>query len=118
MEVWVAAAVFVGTYVLIASDRIHKTVAALLGGVLMIVLGVVQQAEAFAAIDLNVVFLLLGMMVIANIMQQTGVFQWLAIRAIRLARGDPWRILVVLCLLTAFASAFLANVTVVVLVGP
>lgn len=118
MEVWVAAAIFVGTYVLIASDRIHKTVAALLGGVLMIVLGVVQQAEAFAAIDLNVIFLLLGMMVIANVMQQTGVFQWLAIRAIRLARGDPWRILVALCLLTAFASAFLANVTVVVLVGP
>jgi Na+/H+ antiporter NhaD/arsenite permease-like protein len=118
MEVWVAAGLFVGTYVLIASDRIHKTVAALLGGVLMIVLGVVQQAEAFAAIDLNVIFLLLGMMVIANVMQGTGVFQWLAIRAIRLARGDPWRILVVLCLLTAFASAFLANVTVVVLVGP
>ncbi|HET7677204.1 MAG TPA: ArsB/NhaD family transporter [Candidatus Limnocylindrales bacterium] len=118
MEVWVAALVFLGTYALIATERLHKTVAALLGGLLMIVFGVLDQEAAFEAIDFNVIFLLLGMMVIANVMRKTGVFQWLAIRAVQLARGDPWWILVVLCVITAVASAFLDNVTTVVLIAP
>jgi Na+/H+ antiporter NhaD/arsenite permease-like protein len=118
MDVSVAAAIFLVTYGLIATERIHKTVAALAGGVAMIVLGVLDQEEAFAAIDFNVIFLLLGMMVIANVMRRTGVFQWVAIRAIRLAGNEPWRILVVLCVITAIASAFLDNVTTVVLIGP
>ena len=117
-QVLVAAIVFVGAYALIATERLHKTVAALAGGVLMVVLGVISQEEAFAAIDFNVIFLLVGMMVIANVMRRTGVFQWVAIRAVRLARGDPWRILIVLCSITAVASAFLDNVTTVVLIGP
>jgi Na+/H+ antiporter NhaD/arsenite permease-like protein len=118
METVIAALVFLGTYLVIATERVDRTVAALAGAVLMIVAGVLHQDEAFAAIDLNVIFLLLGMMVIANVMARTGVFQWVAIRAIRLARGDPWRILIVLCVLTGVASAFLNNVTVVILVGP
>ena len=118
MEPWVAGLVFVGTYALIATDRVHKTVAALAGGVLMIVLRVLDQEEAFDAIDFNVIFLLLGMMVIANVMRKTGVFQWLAIRSLRVAGADPWRVLVALCLITAVASAFLDNVTTVVLIGP
>jgi len=118
VDVWIAAAVFLGTYAVIASDRVHKTVAALAGGVLMIALRVIDQEEAFAAIDFNVIFLLLGMMIIANIMRKTGVFQWLAIRAVRLAAGDPWRIMLVLCVITAVASAFLDNVTTVVLIAP
>ncbi len=84
----------------------------------MVALHVVEQHEAFEAIDFNVIFLLLGMMVIANVMRGTGVFQWVAIRSIRVAGGDPWRIVLVLCLITAVASAFLDNVTTVVLIGP
>ena len=118
MDVPVAALIFIATYALIATDRVHRTTAALAGGVLMIALNVLDQEEAFRAIDLNVIFLLLGMMVIANVMRKTGVFQWLAIRAVRFAGGRPWRILVVLCLVTAVASAFLDNVTTVVLIGP
>jgi Na+/H+ antiporter NhaD/arsenite permease-like protein len=118
MEVWIAAAVFLGAYLVIATERLDRTVAALTGGIAMIVAGIVSQDEAFAAIDLNVIFLLLGMMVIANVMARTGVFQWMAIRSVRLARGDPWRILLILCVLTAVASALLNNVTVVVLVAP
>jgi Na+/H+ antiporter NhaD/arsenite permease-like protein len=118
VDVPIAALVFLGTYALIASDRVHRTTAALGGGVLMIALNVLDQDEAFRAIDLNVIFLLLGMMVIANVMRKTGVFQWLAIRAVRFAGGRPWRILVVLCVVTAVASAFLDNVTTVVLIGP
>jgi Na+/H+ antiporter NhaD/arsenite permease-like protein len=118
VDAFIAAAVFVATYVLIATERVHKTIAALAGGVAMIVLGVLSQEQAFEAVDFNVIFLLLGMMVIANVMRQTGVFQWVAIRSIRLAGPEPWRILVALCVITAVASAFLDNVTTVVLVGP
>ena len=118
MEVLLAGGIFVATYALIATERLHKTVAALAGGVLMVVLGIVSQEEAFAAIDFNVIFLLVGMMVIANVMRRTGVFQWVAIRSVRVAQGDPWRILVVLCTITAVASALLDNVTTVILIGP
>ena len=115
---WAAVAVFVVAYALIASERIHKTVAALLGGVAIILLGISSQEEAFAAIDFNVIFLLAGMMVLAAIIRRTGVFGWMAVRAARLAGGDGYRILVVMSLITAVASALLDNVTTVVLVGP
>jgi Na+/H+ antiporter NhaD/arsenite permease-like protein len=118
MDAWIAGAIFLGTYALIATELVHKTVAALAGGVLMVAVHILSQEEAFHAIDFNVIFLLLGMMVIANVMRTTGVFQWLAIRSIRIAGADPWRIMVALCLITAVASAFLDNVTTVVLVGP
>jgi Na+/H+ antiporter NhaD/arsenite permease-like protein len=114
----VGIAIFVVTYVLIATERIHKTLAALAGGVLMILLGVVSQEQAFEEIDFNVIFLLAGMMILAGIVRKTGVFGWLAVRAARVAGGDPYRILVVLSLITAVASALLDNVTTVVLVGP
>lgn len=110
--------VFVAIYVIIAAEWWHKTIAALVGGLLMILLGVLSQEEAFAAVDWNVIFLLAGMMVIAHITAETGVFQWLAIRAVKLADGQPMRLLLVLSLVTALASAFLDNVTTVVLIVP
>src|ERR671919_1168790 len=111
-------AIFVVTYAVIATERIHKTIAAMAGGVAMVLLGIVSQEEAFEEIDFNVIFLLAGMMILAAIIRKTGVFGWLAVRAARLAGGDPYRILVVLSVITAIASAFLDNVTTVVLVGP
>ena len=118
LEAIIGLTIFVGTYALIATERVHKAVAALAGGVLMILLGIVSQERAFEEIDFNVIFLLAGMMILAGIVRKTGVFGWLAVRAARLAGGDPYRILVVLSLITAVASAFLDNVTTVVLVGP
>ena len=117
-EVIVGLVVFVATYALIATERVHKTIAAMAGGVAMVLLGVVTQEEAFEHIDFNVIFLLAGMMILAGIIRKTGVFGWLAVRAARLAGGDAYRILVVLSIITAIASAFLDNVTTVVLVGP
>jgi Na+/H+ antiporter NhaD/arsenite permease-like protein len=111
-------AVFVGTYVLIATERIHKTIAAMAGGVAMILLGIVSQEQAFEHIDFNVIFLLAGMMILAGIIRKTGVFGWMAVRAARLAGGDAYRVLVVMSVITAVASALLDNVTTVVLVGP
>ena len=118
MEVWIAATVFVVTYAVIASERVDRTVAALLGGLLVVVLGVIDQHAAFEAIDLNVIFLLAGMMVLAGTLARTGFFQWVAIRSVRLSRGEPFRLLIILCIVTGVLSAFLDNVTTVVLTTP
>lgn len=115
---WLAGGIFLITYALIVVERVHRTVAALLGGLAMILLGVLPQEQAFNAIDWNVIFLLAGMMAIANVLRETGFFQWIAVQAVRLGRGDPFRILVILSVVTAVASAFLDNVTIVVLVAP
>ncbi|MCJ7510298.1 MAG: ArsB/NhaD family transporter [Dehalococcoidia bacterium] len=114
----IASLIFSITYLIIISERIHKTVAALAGGLAMIAFRVLDQEEAFAAIDLNVIFLLVGMMIIANTLGKTGAFQWLAIRAAKLAKGNPIRILLLMAVITAVASAFLDNVTTVVLMAP
>lgn len=110
--------IFIAIYVIIAAEWWHKTVAALVGGLLMILLGVLSQEEAFEAVDWNVIFLLAGMMIVAHITAETGIFQWLAIRAVKLADGRPGRLLVILSIVTAVASAFLDNVTTVVLIVP
>src|SRR5712691_9455007 len=114
----VAGAVFLATYALIVTEKIHRTLAALLGASVMILLRIVDQGEAFAAIDLNVIFLLAGMMIIANITAKTGVFQWIAVEAVRRAQGRPYALLVLTSIVTAVVSAFLDNVTTVVLLTP
>jgi len=118
MEPWIALAIFVVTYGAIASDRVDRTLAALLGGVVVILLGIIDQETAFGAVDWNVIFLLFGMMVIAGVMRRTGIFGWLAVRTVRLGRGEPLRILLLMAAVTAVVSAFLDNVTTVVLIVP
>jgi len=113
-----AGAIFVGIYALIVTEKIHRTLAALLGASLVILLRLVDQHEAFAAVDFNVIFLLAGMMIIANIMAKTGVFQWIAVEAVRRTQGRPYRLLVLTSVITAVVSAFLDNVTTVVLLTP
>lgn len=114
----VATLVLLLTYAAIVSEKVHKTAVALAGATIMILLKIIDQEHAFEAVDFNVIFLLAGMMMIANIMRKTGIFQWTAIRSAKLARGDPFRILVLLSLVTAVTSALLDNVTTVVLVAP
>ncbi|NPA91901.1 MAG: ArsB/NhaD family transporter [Chloroflexi bacterium] len=115
---WLAGAIFLFTYAIIVSERLHRTTAALMGGLLMILAGILTQEEAFHAVDLNVIFLLTGMMVIAHFMSETGVFQWMAVQAVRLGRWDPLRVMILVALITALASSLLDNVTVVVLMAP
>ena len=115
--VWLAAGIFLLTYAFIVSERIHRTISALLGGLAMI-LFVLPQEQAFHSIDWNVIFLLAGMMIIANIIKETGLFQWIAIQAVRLGKGDPFQVLILLSLITAVGSALLDNVTIVVLIAP
>jgi Na+/H+ antiporter NhaD/arsenite permease-like protein len=118
----VAVAVFVGVYVLIATDRVNRTVAALAGASIMLLLRVVDAEEAFhvpeTGVDWEVIFLLLGMMLIVSVLRRTGLFEYLAIWSAKRARGRPYRIMVILCVVTAFASALLDNVTVVLMVAP
>ena len=113
-----AILIFVVTYVLIASEKVDKTLAALMGAVVMIVSRAAPYNQALAAIDMNVIFLLLGMMVIVGVMAQTGVFEWLAIHLARLARGNGVVIMCSFLLMTAVVSAFLDNVTTIILVAP
>jgi Na+/H+ antiporter NhaD/arsenite permease-like protein len=113
-----AGLIFILTYIVIVTEKFHRTVVALVGGLLLVILRVVTQEEAFGSLDLNVIFLLVGMMVIAAVMAETGVFQWMAVRAVQLGRGRPVRIMVILALITAVTSTLLNNVTVIVLIAP
>jgi Na+/H+ antiporter NhaD/arsenite permease-like protein len=118
MDVLLAGAIFLVAYGLIASERFDRTLIALLGGLLVVFLGVIDQEEAFAAIDLNVIFLLAGMMVLAGGLSRTGFFEYVAGQAIHLSRGQPFRLLLILSILTAILAAVLDNVTTVVLLTP
>ena len=117
----VAVVVFVVAYALIASDRVNKTLVALAGAAIMVVL-VIDSDDVFysraTGIDWDVLFLLLGMMIIVSVLRQTGVFEYTAIWAAKRARGSPLRIMILLVLVTAFASALLDNVTTVLLIAP
>jgi Na+/H+ antiporter NhaD/arsenite permease-like protein len=122
MSVWIAVTVFVVAYVLIATERIPKMVAALAGAGVVLGLGVVDSEDAFysheTGVDWDVVFLLLGMMIIVGVLRKTGVFEYIAIWAAKRANGSPLRVMVLLVLITAVASAMLDNVTTVLLIAP
>lgn len=117
-SVWLVGGVFFIVYALIVTERVHRTISALLGGLTMVLLGVISQEQAFSVVDWNVIFLLAGMMLIANILRETGLFQWIAMKAVILGKGNPFQILIILSFVTAVSSAFLDNVTIVVLVVP
>ncbi|OLN32055.1 Na+/H+ antiporter NhaD type [Desulfosporosinus metallidurans] len=113
-----ALVVFVITYMLIMSEKVHRAIAALLGGMILIIGGVLSQEKAIEHIDWNTLGLLIGMMIIVGITRRTGVFQYLAVKAVRIAKGEPIRILIALATITAILSAFLDNVTTVLLIVP
>jgi Na+/H+ antiporter NhaD/arsenite permease-like protein len=117
-----ASVVFVVAYALITTERFHKTMVALGGAVAVFFLPVINSDEVFysreTGIDWDVIFLLLGMMIIVSVVRQTGVFEYIAIVSAKRAKGSPLRIMILLVLVTAFGSAFLDNVTTVLLIAP
>ena len=117
-----AIVIFGAVYVLIATEKINRVAAALGGAGLILAIGVVGADDVFfsqnTGIDWNVIFLLFGMMVIVGVLRQTGVFEFVAIWAAKRAKGRPFRVMVLLCLITAVASAALDNVTTVLLIAP
>jgi len=117
-ETGAAVVIFFTVYFLIVSEKIHRAVAALLGAGAVIWLGIVTQAEAVRSIDFNTIGLLVGMMIIVGITKRSGLFEFLAIWSAQKTKGNPIRILIALSSLTAIASAFLDNVTTVLLIVP
>jgi Na+/H+ antiporter NhaD/arsenite permease-like protein len=113
-----ATAVFLISYAIIISEKIHRTVVALLGGMLVIIGGVINQEQAIEAIDFNTIGLLVGMMVIVGIARNSGLFEYLAVRAAKQSKGDPIKIMISLTIITAILSALLDNVTTVLLIVP
>src|SRR5215469_12234802 len=118
----VAIKVFVVAYALIASERINNAVVALAGEAIVVCLPVISSSDVFfshnTGIDWDVIFLLLGMMIIVSVVRQTGVFEYIAIVSAKRAKVSPLRIMILLVLVTAFGSAFLDNVTTVLLIAP
>ncbi|MBN1419050.1 MAG: ArsB/NhaD family transporter [Planctomycetes bacterium] len=123
---WFAAVVFIGTYVLIASERVHKTAAALAGASLMLIVilrptspeGERDLSVFSRYVDHNVVFTLAGMMIIVNVLRTTGFFQYMAIKCVKWTRASPLATLALFSVLTAVLSAWLDNVTTVLLIAP
>jgi Na+/H+ antiporter NhaD/arsenite permease-like protein len=119
---WAAIVVFVATYGLIISEKIHRVGAALGGAALMLAIGATDDKSAFfsehSGVDWNVIFLLMGMMMIVGVLKKTGLFEYLAIWAVKRARARPFRVMVMLIVITAVASALLDNVTTVLLIAP
>jgi len=116
--IWVASALLVATYGVIISERVNRAVVALLFACLTVVLGISTQEEAVSGIDFNTIGLLIGMMIIVSISKRTGMFEYLAIWATKKVRAEPAGILFALQIVTAVVSAFLDNVTTVLLVVP
>ena len=116
--VWIAVTILLVVYAAIMLEQFNRAVLALLGGGLMILSGILTQEAAIDGIDFNTIGLLTGMMVIVAVSQKTGMFQYVAIKSAKLARGSPWGILVMLSIVTAVFSAFLDNVTTVLLIAP
>ncbi len=126
---WVAALAFVGMLILVALENVHNTLAALAGVAVLFIssyLGAALHPDFFVFdfersllyIDWNVIFLVMGMMIVIAVVEGSGVFQWLAYFAYRISRGRPWLLVMVLMVITAVASAFLDNVTTMLLMTP
>lgn len=118
LQVFFAVVVFLLTYAAIVSGRVHRTVAAFGGAAFLVLSGIMSPERAVQAIDWNTIGLLVGMMIIVGVTQETGVFRFLAVKAVQATRGEPLAILAALSAVTAFLSAFLDNVTTVLLVVP
>jgi Na+/H+ antiporter NhaD/arsenite permease-like protein len=114
----VAAIVFVGALILIAVEWVHRTKVALAGAAVMVLVGVLDQEQAIMAVDWATLGLLTGMMVIVGLTERTGVFTYLALRAAQLSGGRPLQLVFLLAGSTALLSAFLDNLTAILLVVP
>jgi Na+/H+ antiporter NhaD/arsenite permease-like protein len=115
---WVSTAILVVVYGVIMSERLNRAIIALLGAGVMIVVGCLDQVEAVKGVDFNTIALLTGMMILVAITRRCGVFQAIAIWSAKVARAEPWGILLMLQITTAVVSALLDNVTTVLLIVP
>ena len=114
----IAVGIFIGTYILIITEVINKMLASLIGAFLLILTGILSQDIALSAIDWNVIFFLIGMMLVIAVLRRTGIFMYIAIKTAKLARGNPLLIMMLMFVVTAFSSAFLGSVTSIMILIP
>ncbi len=121
-QFYLACGIFFLALAIIMSEKIHKTIISLFGASLILILKILEQHDAFHleefGVDWNVIFLLIGMMIIINLIRPTGLFEYIAIRSAKAGRGEPMRIMIIFAVITAVLSAFLDNVTTVLLLAP
>lgn len=119
IQMILAILIFMGCYFFIATEKINKIIVALGGAVIYLAFGFIPQAKAFSHyIDWNVIFLLIGMMIMVGVIKSTGLFEYVAIYLAKKAKGDPKKILIMLFFITGIFSAFLDNVTTVIIITP
>lgn len=114
----IAIVIFLVTMAAIMTEKLHRTVAAVAGALLLILTGVLSVESGFSYVDLNTLGVLIGMMLFVAVVKNSGIFEYIAIKAAKIARGRPWPLMVLFALITAVLSAFLDNVTTVLLIGP
>ncbi|MBI4845004.1 MAG: ArsB/NhaD family transporter [Candidatus Omnitrophica bacterium] len=118
MQGILASLIFVIVYAFIVMEKIEKTIIVVVGASIMLLLRLVPFETAVRAVDLNVIFLLVGMMTCVHVLSKTGFFEWVAISVAKLARGNPMMILILFLSVTVVLSAFLDNVTTIILIAP
>lgn len=114
----ISVAIFVVAMIAIMTEKVHRALVAITGAMLLLILHIMPFETAIGHIDFNTLGVLFGMMLFVAVVKQSGVFEFLAIKCARVAKGNPWTIMVLFVLLTAVLSAFLDNVTTVLLIGP
>ena len=114
----IAIVIFLVTMAAIMTEKLHRTVAAVAGALLLILTGVLSVESGFSYVDLNTLGVLIGMMLFVAVVKTSGIFEYIAIKAAKIAKGRPWPLMVLFALITAVLSAFLDNVTTVLLIGP
>ena len=114
----IAVAIFVLVIGVIVSEKLHRAACALIGAMLLILIGILEPKEALGFIDFNTIGVLIGMMMFVAVVKNSGIFEFLAIKSAKIAKGNPWRIMIAFMIITAVLSAFLDNVTTVLLIGP
>ena len=114
----IAIVIFLVTMAAIMTEKLHRTVAAVAGALLLILTGVLSVESGFSYVDLNTLGVLIGMMLFVAVVKNSGIFEYIAIKAAKIAKGRPWPLRVLFALITAVLSAFLDNVTTVLLIGP
>lgn len=114
----IAIVIFLVTMAAIMTEKLHRTVAAIAGALLLILTGVLSVESGFSYVDLNTLGVLIGMMLFVAVVKNSGIFEYIAIKAAKIAKGRPWPLMVLFALITAVLSAFLDNVTTVLLIGP
>jgi len=117
-QVIFALSVFVAVFVFVSTEMVNKSIAALLGASFFLVFKIIDQELAFEYIDWNVIFLLISMMILVGITKKTGLFEYIAIKAAKMARGEPIQIMLSFAVITAVVSAFLDNVTTIMILTP